>query len=68
MTDAQIAALEKALADAAGTPRTISVDGELVTQHALSELLAAAKYANSLKQMKTNGGLVMRKFVPPGAP
>ena len=68
LTTAQIEQIRNQLIAAAGSPKTISVDGETFTQHSLTELLRVYEVAVASNQTKTNGGLVFRKFVPPGAP
>jgi hypothetical protein len=67
LTQSQITQIQNQLITAAGQPKSVTVDGETFTQHSLTELLRVYEVAVAANQTKTNGGLVFRKFVPPGA-
>lgn len=58
-TEAQLIQIRDQIVANAGQPKSITVDGETYTQHALSELLAAYRLATA----ESRGALVFKKFV-----
>lgn len=60
----------QAIADNAGKPRSITVDGRNVTQHSIQDQIAADRYrrqVNATGARGVLGGVVRRqKLIPPG--
>ena len=69
-TSNQLNQIRQQIVTATGQPKSITVDGETFTQHALAELLQAYKLAQSSSAAaasRATGGIVFRKLVPSGA-
>lgn len=65
-TQQQLDQIRDQVVAATGKPKSITVDGETFTAHALSELLQAYKLAQAAT-LRQNSGVIFRQFVPPSA-
>jgi len=54
------------IAENALHPKSITVDGESVTEHSLLDQIAADKYAQNRSALRNGTGPVFSKIKPPG--
>lgn len=60
--------LDEQIAENAAAPKSITIDGETVTEHSLKEQIEADKYlAGKNAAARPHAGLRFTKIIPPGA-